>query len=139
MKQNVTMYSEAYFSVSILFDALGIVMLQNALFWETWKPSICVCVCSGPCPSGFLQCDNGNCYKSEQTCDFTDNCGDGTDEMDCGTSCSFEHGRCGWKSSLADTFSWTLGVGSIHRIRPSHDHTLKNESGKTPLSSALSL
>ncbi|XP_057191697.1 MAM and LDL-receptor class A domain-containing protein 1 [Triplophysa rosa] len=84
---------------------------------------------SGSCPPGFLQCNNGNCYKSEQTCDFTDNCGDGTDEMDCGTSCSFEHGRCGWKSSLADTFSWTLGVGSIHRIRPSHDHTLKNESG----------
>ncbi|XP_055063524.2 MAM and LDL-receptor class A domain-containing protein 1 isoform X1 [Misgurnus anguillicaudatus] len=84
---------------------------------------------SGSCPPGSLQCNNGNCYRSEQTCDFTDNCGDGTDEMDCGTSCSFENGLCGWKSSLADTFSWTLGVGSVHKIRPPHDHTFKNGSG----------
>ncbi|XP_051970443.1 MAM and LDL-receptor class A domain-containing protein 1-like isoform X1 [Xyrauchen texanus] len=78
---------------------------------------------------GSLQCNNGNFYKPKQTCDFTDNCGDGTDEVDCGTSCTFEHGCCGWKSSLADTFSWALGVGSAHMIRPPHDHTLENESG----------
>ncbi|XP_056317933.1 MAM and LDL-receptor class A domain-containing protein 1 isoform X2 [Danio aesculapii] len=84
---------------------------------------------TGSCPSGSLQCDNGNCYKPEQKCDFTDDCEDGTDELECGTSCSFEHGRCGWKSSLAGTFSWALGVGSIHMIRPPHDHTFENESG----------
>ncbi|XP_039549254.1 MAM and LDL-receptor class A domain-containing protein 1 isoform X2 [Pimephales promelas] len=84
---------------------------------------------SGSCPPGSLQCNNNNCYKQEQICDFTDDCGDGTDELDCGTSCSFEHGRCGWKNSPADTFSWALGVGSVHMIRPPHDHTFKNESG----------
>uniref|UniRef100_A0A672JY28 MAM and LDL-receptor class A domain-containing protein 1-like n=1 Tax=Sinocyclocheilus grahami TaxID=75366 RepID=A0A672JY28_SINGR len=83
----------------------------------------------GSCPPGSLWCSNGNCYKREQKCDFTDDCGDGTDELDCGTSCSFEHGHSGWKSSPADTFSWAHGVGSIHMIRPSHDHTLKNEGG----------
>ncbi|KAK7176201.1 hypothetical protein R3I93_000462 [Phoxinus phoxinus] len=83
----------------------------------------------GSCPPGSLQCNNANCYKREQKCDFTDDCGDGTDELDCGTSCSFEHGRCGWKNSLADTFSWALGIGSVHMIRPPHDHTFKNESG----------
>ncbi|TRZ00115.1 hypothetical protein DNTS_020307 [Danionella cerebrum] len=67
---------------------------------------------SGYSQSGPLQCSNGNFYKQEQKCDFTDDCGDGSDEGDCGTSCSFEQGRCGWKSSLADTFSWALGVGS---------------------------
>lgn len=83
----------------------------------------------GSCPPGSLQCNNGNCYKREQKCDFTDDCGDETDELDCGTSCSFEQGHCGWKNSMADTFSWAHGVGSIHMIRPPHDHTLKNESG----------
>uniref|UniRef100_A0A8C4F454 MAM domain-containing protein n=1 Tax=Dicentrarchus labrax TaxID=13489 RepID=A0A8C4F454_DICLA len=84
---------------------------------------------AGTCPSGLLLCDNGQCFTPGQSCDFTDDCGDGTDEKDCGTSCSFENGRCGWKSSLADNFDWTLGVGSIKSIRPPYDHTLMDESG----------
>ncbi|XP_056155204.1 MAM and LDL-receptor class A domain-containing protein 1 [Lampris incognitus] len=84
---------------------------------------------TGSCPLGSLQCDNGRCFASEQSCDFTDDCGDGTDEKDCGTSCSFENGRCGWKSSPADNFDWTLGTGSVQSIRPPFDHTLENENG----------
>uniref|UniRef100_A0A4W5L315 MAM domain-containing protein n=1 Tax=Hucho hucho TaxID=62062 RepID=A0A4W5L315_9TELE len=88
------------------------------------------CVCSlGSCPLGHLQCENGQCFHPDKSCDFIDVCGDGTDEKDCGTSCSFENGRCGWKSSLADTFDWALGVGSVQGIRPPFDHTLKNEHG----------
>ncbi|XP_060950156.1 MAM and LDL-receptor class A domain-containing protein 1 [Limanda limanda] len=84
---------------------------------------------AGSCPSGFLLCDNGRCFQSGQSCDFTDDCGDGTDEKDCGTSCSFENGRCGWKSSLADNFDWTLGKGSVQGIRPPYDHTLMDDNG----------
>ncbi|TMS16298.1 MAM and LDL-receptor class A domain-containing protein 1 [Larimichthys crocea] len=69
------------------------------------------------------------CFTPGQNCDFTDDCGDGTDEKDCGTSCSFENGRCGWKSSLADNFDWTLGTGSVKRIRPPYDHTMMDETG----------
>uniref|UniRef100_A0A3B5B5L7 MAM and LDL receptor class A domain containing 1 n=1 Tax=Stegastes partitus TaxID=144197 RepID=A0A3B5B5L7_9TELE len=92
----------------------------------------------GSCPSGFLLCENGRCYAPGQSCDFTDDCGDGTDEKDCGTSCSFENGRCGWKSSLADNFDWTLGTGSVQSIRPPYDHTLMDENhfvylGATPV------
>ncbi|XP_034026413.1 MAM and LDL-receptor class A domain-containing protein 1 [Thalassophryne amazonica] len=83
----------------------------------------------GSCPSGSLPCENGRCYTPEQSCDFTDDCGDNTDEKNCGTSCSFEKGRCGWKSSLADNFDWALGTGSVQRIRPPYDHTLLNENG----------
>lgn len=83
----------------------------------------------GSCPSGFLPCDNGQCFTPGQSCDFIDDCGDGTDEKDCGTSCSFENGYCGWKSSLADNFDWTLGVGSAKSIRPPYDHTLMDETG----------
>ncbi|XP_035475409.1 MAM and LDL-receptor class A domain-containing protein 1 isoform X3 [Scophthalmus maximus] len=84
---------------------------------------------AGSCPLGFLLCDNGRCFSPGQSCDFTDDCGDGTDEKDCGTSCSFEGGRCGWKSSLADNFDWTLGTGSVQSIRPPYDHTLMDENG----------
>lgn len=84
---------------------------------------------AGSCAPGFLPCENGQCFTSGQSCDFKDDCGDGTDEKDCGTSCSFENGRCGWKSSLADHFDWSLGTGSFQRIRPPYDHTLQNENG----------
>uniref|UniRef100_A0A8C3AYV8 MAM and LDL receptor class A domain containing 1 n=1 Tax=Cyclopterus lumpus TaxID=8103 RepID=A0A8C3AYV8_CYCLU len=84
---------------------------------------------AGSCPSGSLPCENGRCFTPGQSCDFTDDCGDGTDEKDCGTSCSFENGRCGWMSSLADNFDWTLGTGSVKSIRPPYDHTLLDESG----------
>uniref|UniRef100_A0A3Q3L091 MAM domain-containing protein n=1 Tax=Mastacembelus armatus TaxID=205130 RepID=A0A3Q3L091_9TELE len=84
---------------------------------------------AGSCPSTFLPCENGRCFTLGQRCDFADNCGDGTDEKDCGTSCSFENGRCGWKSSLADIFDWTRGTGSVQGIRPPYDHTLMDEKG----------
>ncbi|XP_026219478.1 MAM and LDL-receptor class A domain-containing protein 1 [Anabas testudineus] len=84
---------------------------------------------AGSCPPGSLPCENGRCFTPKQSCDFTDDCGDGTDEKDCGTSCSFEKGRCGWKSSLADNFDWTLGTGSVQSIRPPYDHTLMDDNG----------
>uniref|UniRef100_A0A8C9YZL1 MAM and LDL receptor class A domain containing 1 n=1 Tax=Sander lucioperca TaxID=283035 RepID=A0A8C9YZL1_SANLU len=89
----------------------------------------CARLLLGSCPSGLLPCENGGCFTPGQSCDFTDDCGDGTDEKDCGTSCSFENGRCGWRSSLADNFDWTLGTGSVKSIRPPYDHTLMDESG----------
>ncbi|XP_029935423.1 MAM and LDL-receptor class A domain-containing protein 1 [Myripristis murdjan] len=102
----------------------GCLLATSATTQENTPPPL-----AGSCPSGFLPCANGRCFTSEQSCDFTDDCGDGTDEKDCGTSCSFENGRCGWKSSLADNFDWTLGTGSVHNVRPPFDHTLQNENG----------
>lgn len=84
---------------------------------------------SGSCSHGYWQCQNGKCYRPEQSCDFEDNCGDNTDENECGTSCTFENGRCGWQNSLADSFDWVLGAGSPQSLRPPRDHTLGNRSG----------
>ncbi|XP_010901050.2 MAM and LDL-receptor class A domain-containing protein 1 isoform X1 [Esox lucius] len=102
----------------------GCLLLSTSEAQETASPSP-----SGSCPLGHLQCENGQCFHQDKSCDFIDNCGDGSDEKDCGTSCTFENGRCGWKSSMADNFDWTLGVGLANSIRPPFDHTLKNEHG----------
>uniref|UniRef100_A0A8C3C7D9 MAM and LDL receptor class A domain containing 1 n=1 Tax=Cairina moschata TaxID=8855 RepID=A0A8C3C7D9_CAIMO len=85
---------------------------------------------TGSCSHGYWQCQNGKCYRPEQSCDFEDNCGDNTDESECGTSCTFENGNCGWQNSLADNFDWVLGVGSPQSLRPPRDHTLGNRTGK---------
>ncbi|XP_040289986.1 MAM and LDL-receptor class A domain-containing protein 1 [Bufo bufo] len=81
------------------------------------------------CPVGFLKCKNKKCITSEKLCDFVDDCGDNTEEIQCGTSCTFENGACGWKNSVADSFDWILGGHSSKSLRPPIDHTLGNENG----------
>ncbi|XP_069502716.1 MAM and LDL-receptor class A domain-containing protein 1 [Ambystoma mexicanum] len=85
---------------------------------------------TGSCPREYLECQNGKCYKPEQRCNFQDDCGDNTDEDECGTSCTFEKGRCGWQNSKADNFDWVLGVGSMYSLRPPRDHTVGNGNGQ---------
>ncbi|XP_032736758.1 MAM and LDL-receptor class A domain-containing protein 1 [Lontra canadensis] len=84
---------------------------------------------TGSCPPGYRECQNGKCYKPEQICNFVDDCGDDTDENECGTSCTFEKGWCGWQNSLAENSDWALGVGSHQSLRPPEDHTLGNRNG----------
>lgn len=55
--------------------------------------SISMSLCSPPsvtinqCPDNFFFCDNKmNCVPKEAICDFNDDCGDGSDEQDCGKS-----------------------------------------------------
>ncbi|CAL1597133.1 unnamed protein product [Knipowitschia caucasica] len=102
----------------------GCLMASSAEVEDTTPPPS-----EKPCPPGSLLCENGRCFSSGQSCDFRDDCGDGTDEKDCGTSCAFESGRCGWKRSLADSFDWSVGTGSFQKIRPPYDHTMQNENG----------
>lgn len=38
----------------------------------------------GECPAGMMRCNNEACVEERQACDGTDDCGDGTDELNCG-------------------------------------------------------
>ncbi|XP_044534861.1 LOW QUALITY PROTEIN: MAM and LDL-receptor class A domain-containing protein 1 [Gracilinanus agilis] len=112
--------------------ALDDIVLSKGCFpsHQTIVKESIVPLMSDSCPHGYRRCQNGKCFRPEQSCNFVDDCGDNTDENECGTSCTFENGSCGWQNSLADNFDWILGVGSLLLLSPSRDHTaLGNATG----------
>ncbi|XP_069366962.1 MAM and LDL-receptor class A domain-containing protein 2 [Paralichthys olivaceus] len=74
-----------------------------------------VSVCS--CPDGEFLCTSGVCLPQELTCDFKEDCKEGSDEEFCG-SCDFEHHSCGWN----DNQLWRRQMANMTSI-PGQDHT----------------
>ncbi|XP_076428807.1 MAM and LDL-receptor class A domain-containing protein 1 [Peromyscus maniculatus bairdii] len=114
----------------------GTIALDDIVLTKSCLPSQCstsedlaLPLPTGFCPHGYEECQNGQCYSPEQRCNFADDCGDNTDEDECGGSCTFEKGWCGWKNSLAENSDWVSGIGSHKSQRPPKDHTLGNEHG----------
>ncbi|KAM9230178.1 MAM and LDL-receptor class A domain-containing protein 1 [Dugong dugon] len=106
-----------------------IVLTRSCLSSHSIKEEQAMPLPAGYCPHGYPECQNGKCYRPAQSCNFADDCGHNTDENECGSSCTFEKGWCGWQNSLAENFNWVLGVGSHQNLRPPTDHTLGNETG----------
>ncbi|XP_055943864.1 MAM and LDL-receptor class A domain-containing protein 2-like isoform X2 [Argiope bruennichi] len=80
---------------------------------------------------GKLTCKNGNCYSHLQRCNFINDCGDNTDEKDCGTSCTFENGTCGWYNPDMYRGKWVVASGkNYYWSKLDKDHTYGNSSGK---------
>ncbi|PRD35008.1 UNVERIFIED_CONTAM: Malrd1 [Trichonephila clavipes] len=80
------------------------------------------------CAPERLTCRNKNCYTHLQKCNFIDDCGDNSDEENCGTSCDFENGTCGWYNPLGYRGNWTIKSGKANWYgNLNKDHTLGTE------------
>ena len=80
------------------------------------------------CGAQQYVCKNLKCVDKAQICNFKDDCGDNSDEIPCGTTCTFED-ECykGWRQSTGtDVFKWKRRQGQTPSTGtgPSTDHTL---------------
>ncbi|XP_040066399.1 MAM and LDL-receptor class A domain-containing protein 2 [Ixodes scapularis] len=89
----------------------GDVKLYFAAFGWPWKEGyfaideISYAFCGLPpkvasCNVQEFRCANGACIPQLQVCNYVDNCGDGSDEVNCGdhnSGCNFDASFCDWK------------------------------------------
>ncbi|XP_057713068.1 MAM and LDL-receptor class A domain-containing protein 1 [Corythoichthys intestinalis] len=88
------------------------------------------------CPENMFTCKNGVCVEKNRLCDFTDDCGDLTDENNCehqGVTerCSFERGLCSWAPLDEPGARWSRqkGQDAWPEDGPPMDHTLRSAAG----------
>ncbi|CAN8002193.1 unnamed protein product, partial [Ixodes hexagonus] len=83
------------------------------------------------CEKNF-KCANGACIPHFGVCNYVDNCGDGSDELNCGDynlGCNFDSSFCDWKpvannQTDVSMSSWKrLMPGRLLSTAPTRDHT----------------
>ena len=84
------------------------------------------------CSSNQFTCSRGSCVDKSKVCDISDDCGDGSDELNCQNynQCDFENGICDWQQEITTT-KWNLGdhFTPTFNTGPSRDHTIGTSEG----------
>uniref|UniRef100_A0A452QCN1 MAM domain-containing protein n=1 Tax=Ursus americanus TaxID=9643 RepID=A0A452QCN1_URSAM len=71
-----------------------------------------------------FQCGNGLSLPPDNVCDFTDQCGDKSDEQQCSSyeRCDFENGLCSMTQDQSLQLGWTKRNGMTGLSLPFYDH-----------------
>nr|XP_054757010.1 MAM and LDL-receptor class A domain-containing protein 2-like [Lytechinus pictus] len=96
------------------------------------------------CDIDEFRCSNRACINLEFLCDYDDDCGDYSDELQCDSTsftgrCDFETDLCSF-ASLPGDFAWTLTSAALvadQSYAPTRDHTTNNKGGFYLLADSL--
>ncbi|XP_061173555.1 MAM and LDL-receptor class A domain-containing protein 2-like [Saccostrea echinata] len=94
----------------------------------------CALPAVGQCASNQFKCHRGACVDMTRKCDFSNDCGDNSDEIGCSSyveRCNFESDICNWQQDINDMFDWTWkqGATASSGTGPNFDHTYGNSTG----------
>ncbi|KAM8934342.1 apical endosomal glycoprotein [Pelodytes ibericus] len=97
----------------------GMVAIDDLAFRHCALPAV-----QPGCSSGQFKCARGSCVEERAVCDGSDDCGDNSDELECGqfNFCNFENATSGWKEQ-----NWPRVNG--YSSRPGRDHSFNSRSG----------
>ncbi|XP_067330349.1 MAM and LDL-receptor class A domain-containing protein 2 [Channa argus] len=121
------------FEASRTFSKPGHIAIDDIAFANCTLPEA-----QPSCPQSSFVCNNSVCVEYNQVCDFSDDCGDWSDENNCEQQgvverCSFEQGLCSWAESDVDTpgAEWTHHTGqeAWPKNGPPRDHTQNSAAG----------
>nr|XP_057907663.1 MAM and LDL-receptor class A domain-containing protein 1-like [Doryrhamphus excisus] len=121
------------FEATRAFSKLGHVALDDVGFTSCTLPEP-----QPICPDNMFTCNNRMCVEKKRVCDFTDDCGDWSDEINCELQgkierCSFEQGLCSWAQNQLDEpgARWMRqrGQDAWPDSGPHRDHTLNSAAG----------
>ncbi|EHB12585.1 hypothetical protein GW7_18800 [Heterocephalus glaber] len=95
----------------------------NEAFCFLWISSVFVSLL-GQQGSEAFRCGSGVSLPPDNVCDFTDQCGDSSDEQQCSgyERCDFEDGLCGMEQDQSLQLGWIKRNGMTGLSPPFHDH-----------------
>ncbi|XP_072182118.1 MAM and LDL-receptor class A domain-containing protein 1-like [Diadema setosum] len=96
-----------------------------------------ITVYDGPCvdppPNCVTYCHDEahTCVTVDEICDFVEQCPNGYEEQDCGSSCTFEAGTCRWWNAGNNVYKFIRHQGSTpdSNTGPTYDHTTLTAAG----------